>query len=594
MSIRFKIGLGFAFLIVVLTSLTSYWAAQTLGFTLESSDLGKLIGLRAQVIDAYRSEQESLASLSREIALAIETLDFSDSGLEESIGVIEKLKRQMAIDWIEVYRDDVPLLYPSVRLEGPFLTSRRWPVRLAHTGPLSGSSFLVTTTFFASPSMSMSMSAHMVVARRPPPLSIPFYFAWDADGRLDGSISELPENDLSDLEIEGSTQQRLHGGRLFRMRADRMADDGPFLLVGYEADMAALSRTGVNALMVRLAFLEVIGLLILGYFLGRRLFEPLERLKIGIERVADGHWHQLPLNDPNFRSENDEIGILARSFNRMVRELTAAQDRLIQVQNQLLQKEKMAVLGRFSASVAHEINNPLGTILISAGLLKEAHSKARLNPYLGGASDGDSPGWKLGLANTSGAENTRDDDLEDILAIIEETKRCRKIIESLLRYAHNKPPELKPVSFGNMVAETIERFQGAAPTGKLKFACERFPDTLVMADPTGIHQVLRNLLENSRDAVAGVASPAIRLSACYLDENTLRVTVADNGPGLGEAAGHLFEPLMTTKTQGTGLGLAICQSIVEGHGGRIWVERSSDGWTLFHFTLVRVFPTVVS
>ncbi|NLI75821.1 MAG: HAMP domain-containing histidine kinase [Candidatus Riflebacteria bacterium] len=549
MSIQLKIGVGFAVLIILLTSATSFWAAQTLGFSLETADLEKLQGLRRQVLQAYAAEHQALASMTRQVGEALAVLDFSPGGLEEALAVTEKLKRHLNLDWIEVYREGIPLLYPAVRLGGPFPPSQRWPVRLAKVGPLSGSTYLVGASRAAgSPLL-------VVVARRPPPLPVPFYAVWDAEGPLDRSPDSPPLAELREFEGAPATQQRLHRGRLWRLRAEPLEEGGPLLLVGYEADLATLSRTGVNALMVRLALLEVVGLLVLGYFLGRRLFNPLQKLKSGIERVADGHWQELPLDDTAFRSERDEVGVLARSFNRMVRELHAAQERLLLVQGQLLQKEKMAVLGRFSASVAHEINNPLGTILVTAGLLKEAAAAAR------------------------------PPDPEDLEAIVEETKRCRRIVESLLRYAHNRPPELSPHPLREMVETILHRLAGSTTLGQLPLTTGPLPAVTVLADPTGVSQVLRNLLENARDAVAGVADPAIGLEAETIAGEAVRLSVTDNGPGLGGMADHLFEPLMTSKAQGTGLGLAICQSIVEGHGGRIWAERTPEGRTVFRFTL---------
>ncbi|RCK81024.1 MAG: periplasmic sensor signal transduction histidine kinase [Candidatus Ozemobacter sibiricus] len=555
MSIQLKIGLGFVILIVLLTSATSYWAAQTLSISLEASDLEKLQGLREQVLQSLAAEQAALASISQQVSAALGVLDFSEAGLDEALSVAEQLKRHLTLDWIEVYREGIPLLHPSIRLRGPFLPARRWPVRLTAAGPLSGTSYLVAA------SRVPKRPLLVVVARRPGEIRIPFYALWDREGLLTHSPDCPPPADLREFEPGGVTFQRLHRGRFLRLRAEPLEPGGPFLMVGYEADMATLSRTGVNALMIRLALLEVGGLLVLGYFLGRRLFRPLRRLRKGIERVAEGHWQELPLEEEDFRSEGDEIGVLARSFNRMVRELRAAQERLLEVQNQLLQKEKMAVLGRFSANVAHEINNPLGTILVSAGLIQEA------------VRAGQPP------------------DAGDLEAIVEETKRCRAIVESLLRYAHNRPPDLQPHCLPDLVTGLLHRLAGGAAWRGLTIETAPFPPVTVLADATGFSQVLRNLLDNARDAVATVENPRIRVTAGPAGPDAVRITVADNGPGLaGEVAAHLFEPLMTTKAQGTGLGLAICQSIVEGHGGRIWAERTADGWTAFHFTVRTTSP----
>jgi len=548
MGIRFKIGLGFALMIVLLTSVISYWGARTLGFSLESSDLGKLSALRSEVVEAWKDEHQSLASLTSEVGAALADLDFSESGFESAIAVVEKIKRHLSLDWLEIIRDGRQQINPSIKLNAiehpPF-----WPVRLTNAGPLSNRGYLVDSATIP------GKKDLLIIVRKPRFLSIPMACLWDNRGILEGDPRTFPPESLIPYENLQETQQRLHKGRLFRVRTERLDEIGPYLMVGYEADVTTISRMGVNEFMVQLTILEVIGLLILGYFLGRRLFGPLEKLKFAIDRVAKGNWQEIPATEAPINEKRDEIGALARSFNHMVRELSNAQERLIQVQKELLLKEKMAALGRFSAGVAHEINNPLGTILVSAGIAKEALDKQR--PV----------------------------EEEDLEAIIEETKRCKNIVESLLRYAHNKPPRLQPISLKHFVETEAGIILEKSAYKNIKYTMEAIPETVAMIDPLGIGQVLRNLLENAKDAVQNAAHPEIKISGCLVDNGFTILTIWDNGEGFDGVAEHLFEPLATTKPQGTGLGLAICQSIIEGHGGRIWAERHNDGWTLFHFSL---------
>lgn len=550
MSIRFKIGIGFALMIVALTGLIITWGARTLGLQLEEADLGKLTSLRESTIEGWRSEQALLASVAGTIAPVLAGSDLGEPAHEELLKTVEDLKRHLRLDWLDLRRNGRSILYPFQQ-PAKVVPGIACPQRLSLTGPLSSSGYIVEQATLP------GLNTDLIVARRPASSTIPLMALWDSHGLVSGDANDWPAGIRGEYSSREATFQRLLQGRLYRIRATAVPQTGQILLVGYEADSATLTRTGVDDLMLRLAILEVLSLLVLGYFLARRLFGPLERLKQAIDRVGAGHWQKIPAGE--VPDGTDEIGTVARSFNRMVQELSTARDKLIAVQQELMSKEKMAVLGRFSAGLAHEINNPLGTILVSAGLALDA------------------------------IRNGKPVEPDDIEAIIDETKRCRRIVESLLEYAHNRPPRLSPVSLGELIRKAVQAHPEEKLWNGITLELAENSETTVLIDSTGIGQVLSNLLRNSVEALqekaAAGKSAIIRVAAKSLDDGFAIVTVADNGPGLGEAAAHLFEPLVTTKPQGTGLGLAICQSIIEGHGGRIWAERLHDEWTVFSFTL---------
>ncbi|HOT27998.1 MAG TPA: HAMP domain-containing sensor histidine kinase [Candidatus Ozemobacteraceae bacterium] len=550
MSIRFKIGIGFALMIVALTGLIISWGARTLGLQLEEADLGKLTSLRDSVILEWSREKGALASVAGEITPVLAGTDFGQTSQEWLLKTVELFKRHLQLDWLDIRRNGTSLLYPLLR-PAPLVYGTALPQRIALSGPLSNFGFVVHVVPLP------ASETELIVARRPTVPAKPLMVLWDSQGLISGNAPDWPAELRTEYASREATFQRLMHGKLYRLRATAFPETGQTLLIGYEADSATLTRTGVDDLMLRLAILEILAFLVLGYFLARRLFSPLERLKQAIDRVSAGHWQQIPVTE--VPDEADEIGTVARSFNRMVLELSAARDRLIAVQQELMSKEKMAMLGRFSAGLAHEINNPLGTILASAGLALDA------------------------------VKSGKPVESDDIVAIIDETKRCRRIVESLLEYAHNRPPRLTAAPLGELIAETVRIFSDVARRAGIELDVAEKLDTAVLVDRTGIGQVLSNLLRNAADAlhdqVSSGKAATIRVSATVTGDGFAVVTVSDNGPGLGEAADHLFEPLVTTKPQGTGLGLAICQSIIEGHGGRIWAERRADGWTVFSFTL---------
>jgi two-component system sensor kinase FixL len=112
---------------------------------------------------------------------------------------------------------------------------------------------------------------------------------------------------------------------------------------------------------------------------------------------------------------------------------------------------------------------------------------------------------------------------------------------------------------------------------------------LVLADRVQIQQVLLNLIRNAMDAMESTPSRDLVISVSPADDGFARVSVADSGSGIGlEIADQLFQPFITTKRDGMGVGLSISRTIIEAHGGRIWVEPNPAGGTIFHFTLAVV------
>jgi Signal transduction histidine kinase regulating C4-dicarboxylate transport system len=111
----------------------------------------------------------------------------------------------------------------------------------------------------------------------------------------------------------------------------------------------------------------------------------------------------------------------------------------------------------------------------------------------------------------------------------------------------------------------------------------------VLADRVQIQQVLLNLIRNAMDAMESTPSRDLVISVSPADDGFARVSVADSGSGIGlEIADQLFQPFITTKRDGMGVGLSISRTIIEAHGGRIWVEPNPTGGTIFHFTLAVV------
>ena len=133
----------------------------------------------------------------------------------------------------------------------------------------------------------------------------------------------------------------------------------------------------------------------------------------------------------------------------------------------------------------------------------------------------------------------------------------------------------------------LERVDARERAVKVRFRFDPACD-LVLADRIQVQQVLLNLMRNALEAMEGSTRRELAVSSAARDDDLVEIRVADTGAGLDrEVAARLFQPFVTSKPNGMGVGLSICRTIVEGHGGRIWVEPNADGGTIFAFTLPR-------
>jgi nitrogen-specific signal transduction histidine kinase len=227
----------------------------------------------------------------------------------------------------------------------------------------------------------------------------------------------------------------------------------------------------------------------------------------------------------------------------------------ILMQRSLMQQEKLASIGRLSAGVAHEINNPLTTVLTTAMLLQE---------------DTDPKAPLYGELET----------------IIKETMRCRSIVTALLDFARQKSPQMKRCSINVIVAETavLTRKQSAFKDIELKLDLDQKVPPLLM-DAQQITQALINLIQNAIESTESGGTISVRTELGAGKKN-VRIYVTDTGAGI--PAGLLeqvFEPFFTTKDSGTGLGLAITHGIIVQHGGCIEVASQPNRGATFTITL---------
>jgi PAS domain S-box-containing protein len=229
-------------------------------------------------------------------------------------------------------------------------------------------------------------------------------------------------------------------------------------------------------------------------------------------------------------------------------------------QEQLQQAERLASIGTLATGVAHELNNPLNTIMLSAEYAQSLHN---------------------------GQAATGLDDLESTLNdIVYEAQRCGAIVKNLLRLARNEPLQKEPHDLNEIVRRTVDLAEHYFPQAHMVLRCdltEDLPDVVLNA--TEIRQVLVNLLQNALDAAGEEGQVTIRTRS---NQTSVQLIVQDNGPGIpAEHIPHIFDPFYSTRRHegGMGLGLSIVYAIVTDHRGSIRIQTASGQGTAFVITL---------
>jgi len=307
-------------------------------------------------------------------------------------------------------------------------------------------------------------------------------------------------------------------------------------------------------------------------FTQRRVGRPVHRLVMATRRIASGDLqHQVPVES------DDELGVLASSFNEMeqalarmraerlklldsleqqVEERTAA---LKQAQARLVQSEKLSSLGRLAASVAHEINNPLAGILTYAKLLIRT-----LEP--GAADDPD-----------------RARAVKHLQLVQRETERCTAIVRNLLDFARERPLTLVDLSVNGVLDEALVLVTNQARLQNIELVKEFGATRLVHADFGQLRQAFINIIINACDAMPQGG----RLVLTTLDTPAgVAVRVADTGTGIPpDVLSKVLDPFFTTKEKGTGLGLSVVYGIVERLSGALTIDSTVGAGTTVQITL---------
>jgi two-component system NtrC family sensor kinase len=287
--------------------------------------------------------------------------------------------------------------------------------------------------------------------------------------------------------------------------------------------------------------------------IARLFIKPIGDLVESNRRLSGG--------DMNVRvkvSGKGEIAALGHSFNAMV-------ETLDRIQKELVYKEKLASMGQLAAGVAHEINNPLGTIMLYAETL-----------YRETEEDGAAR--------------------EDLKMIIDATHRCKRIVGDLLNFAREQEMLTQESNMHDILEQAIRSVSSQPSFDRVKIIRCFVPDLpLIQADPSQLVQVFVNLLNNAADAMS--EGGTITLTTRFSKGQAVEIHMADSGRGIEkENLGKLFTPFFTTKPfgKGTGLGLSIAYGIIKMHRGQIQVSSQVGKGTTFTVTLPMIPPKTES
>lgn len=308
-------------------------------------------------------------------------------------------------------------------------------------------------------------------------------------------------------------------------------------------------RQASRSALLTLAVLFVTTL-VTGFFVWR-FTRPIKDLSVAARNVASGNFDVQVQT-----SRRDEMGTLASAFNEMTAKLSRARE----LEMQLHQAEKGAVVGRLAAAIAHEIRNPLNYINLTLDHLRSSFAPA----------DPEKKATFIQLANQLKAE----------------VARINRHITDFLKYSRPSKLELQDVDIRAEAEDALRLVEGRAEECGIE--TEIVQDgvlPLVMADRESLRSVFTNLMINAVEAMDGEGGNiSIRLS--NTEPNSVKVEITDSGCGIApQDISKVFEPYFSTKETGTGLGLAIVKKAVDDHGGTISVTSKEGTGTTFTIIL---------
>jgi signal transduction histidine kinase len=283
----------------------------------------------------------------------------------------------------------------------------------------------------------------------------------------------------------------------------------------------------------------------------RTISRPLQKITLAAVQVTEGSYG----TQVDLRESNDEIGLLANSFNDMSQKMASDILELKRLNEQLIRTEKLAAMGTLAAGVAHEVNNPLASI---SSLIQMIRTQDGL-----------------------------DADTRDKLNLVsEQIRRITQVTKDMTDFARARPAARTLVNINDVIRTSHRLASFDSEFRQLDTRLELADLSVqIYADADQLQQVFLNLFLNARDAMPDGGS--LDVESTQNHENVI-VSIRDTGIGINEASANMiFDPFFTTKKagKGTGLGLAVCYGIVMAHDGTIRAEPNDPNGTTFVVTL---------
>jgi C4-dicarboxylate-specific signal transduction histidine kinase len=276
------------------------------------------------------------------------------------------------------------------------------------------------------------------------------------------------------------------------------------------------------------------------------------------------------LGHPVFGPSGDLVEIVGTGVDVTERKLAEKErERLLQAQADLAHANRVTTLGELTASIAHEVNQPISASLTNA--------KTCLR-------------WLAG--DTPNVDEAR----EAAMRIVQDQTRAAEIVRRIRLLFKNAISQQELVDINEIIREMVVLLRGETTQCLISLRTQLAADLpQVMGDHVQLLQVLVNLTMNGIDAMADLdGTRELVITSQPTADGHLMVSVSDTGIGLPPKQGkHIFDAFYTTKPHGTGMGLRISRSIVESHGGRIWAAENVPRGATFHFTLPTVEPAGV-
>lgn len=336
----------------------------------------------------------------------------------------------------------------------------------------------------------------------------------------------------------------------------RLGDD--ILLASKDLDKTARENVEdiirVSQLMAYILFplSFIIGILFL-FIITQGITKRLNLLMETVKKTGEGYFHTLPVP-----VQHDEVTALISTFNKMEDGLKLRDEELKIKEEELLQSKKLAAIGTLASGVAHELNNPLNNIYISAQALQREAGE-RYSPFM----------------------------KETLNDIVSQSIRVKGIVADLLEFARGREPRLREVEINNLITGVYKSIGSSINLKDIKFVLDSDPNGIVIyADPEQMERVFINLFTNAVDAMNRKGSLSVKVAA---EGDIIKAKVSDTGKGMSpEAIEKVFEPFFTTKDNGTGLGLAIVFNIINKHKGKISVESEEGKGAAFTIILPKM------